>query len=375
MGPAPAQLAHLDDLEIPARDTLEHLMARAPQPESVLARLCGSRGCYARCEFCSMVSFYDLDGAGMKWRYRSATNIVDEITQLTESHGVRRFWFIDDEFLGTPKEHGRRALDIAKLLLDRGLEIEWGFDARANGVVGLPDDGLDLLRAAGVRVVAMGLESGSQAALKRLNKGMQVASNWGAVERLRQAGIAHRFGFIMYDPGSTLNDLRLNLEFVRFAEPHRICNTGPFRLLNAEYPQPGTPMAIKLGIKSTTDEALSQQNKPNLTQDGLGYEFSDQRVARIRRMLHRFATDVVEPAMIPRPVDEPTLLSDIWWEGTNYLPQNVAAMSAFLDVHEWALTTLVESDSMPPEVESLFSERVEYHLNSARHVEQSTVTS
>lgn len=367
VGTAPSQIAELDSLEWPARDTLTHVLSRAPRPETVVARLCGSRGCYARCEFCSMVSFYNLDGAGMKWRHRSPDQVVSEIGHVVENHGVRRFWFVDDEFLGIPKEQGRRALEIARLILDSGIETEWGFDTRANGIAGLPADGLQLLRASGVRVVAMGLESGSQAALKRLHKGMQVKSNWDAVERLREAGIEHRFGFIMYDQGTTLEDLRLNVDFVRFAEPHRICNTGPFRLLNAEYPEVGTPLAIKLGIGSTTAEALSQQNKPKLSQDGLGYTFNDARVARIREMLFTFAQRVVEPAMTPRPIEEPFLLSEVWWEGTNYLPENVAAMSAFLDVHDWVLNSNVaDTDTaLPQEAHDLFEARFAQYLDTA----------
>lgn len=367
LGDAPSQLSDLDALGWPARDTLKHVLARAPGPEGVVARLCGSRGCYARCEFCSMVSFYDLDGAGMKWRHRSAHHIVDEIEHLVSTYGVRRFWFVDDEFLGTPKESGRRALEIASTVISRGIEIEWGFDTRANGVVGLPNEGPELLRESGVRVVAMGLESGSQAALKRLNKGMQVSSNWDAVRRLRKAGIEHRFGFIMYDQGTTLEDLRLNVEFVRFAEPHRICNAGPYRLLNAEYPEVGTPLAIKLGIDATTIEALSEQNKPKLSQSGLGYEFNDERVAWIRRELFEFARKVVEPSMIPRPAQEPALLSEVWWEGTNYLPENVAAMNAFLDVYDWVLTSdaAAHGGTLPSEASELYERRFSEYLAAA----------
>ncbi|HBX79129.1 MAG TPA: hypothetical protein DEG43_15915, partial [Acidimicrobiaceae bacterium] len=364
LGEAPAQIADLEALGLAARDTLQHVLSQAASPAAVVARLCGSRGCYARCEFCSMVSFYNLDGAGMKWRHRSAKAIVDEIEQLVESYQVSRFWFVDDEFLGTPKEHGERALAVAQRIIERRLDIEWGFDARANGVAGLPPGGPELLRSSGVRVVAMGLESGSQAALKRLNKGIRVESNRLAVERLRASGIEHRFGFIMFDPGTTMEDLRLNVDFVRFAEPHRICNTGPFRLLNAEYPEVGTPLAIRLGVGATTSEALVEQNKPRLSEDGLGYAFDDDRVGRTRRLLFDFAQTVVEGVMTPRPVGEPSLLSEVWWGGTNHLPENVAAMNAFLDVFDWVLSDLNPSEAreLPIEAHDLFANQFRAYL-------------
>lgn len=356
----PAQITELDSLPWVARDTLRDVLARSADPTSVVARMCTSRGCYARCEFCSMVSFYNLDGSGMKWRFREPCDVVAEMEHVVGKYGISRFWFVDDEFLGPPRDCGNRALTIASAIIASGVPIEWGFDTRANGVVALSDDGLETLRQAGLRVVAMGLESGSQAALKRFNKGMKVESNWEAVRRLREFSIDHRFGFIMYDPETSFDDLMHNIDFVRYAEPHRICNTGPFRLLNAEYPEVGTPFALKLGVGRTTDEAQRERVKPKLSASGLGYEFSDPRVGHLRKLLFVFARDVVEPSMIPRPPHESDLQADVWWQGTNYLPANVAAMTAFLDVYEWAVQSYdPDWGSRLPEVaESIFYERM-----------------
>lgn len=356
----PTQISDLDTLPWPARDTLRHVLDRSGDPGSVVTRICTSRGCYARCEFCSMVSFYNLDGAGMKWRSRSPLDVVSEMEHVAHEYGVSRFWFIDDEFLGPPRDAGKRALDIAAEIIASDLRIEWGFDTRANGVVALSDDGLSTLRQAGLRVVAMGLESGSQAQLKRFNKGMRVESNWAAVRRLRESGIDHRFGFIMYDPETSFDDLLHNIDFARYAEPHRICNTGPFRLLNAEYPEVGTPFAVKLGVQRTTSEAQQERVKPKLSSSGLGYEFADPRVGHLRDLLFRFAREVVEPSMIPRPLHESDLQADVWWQGTNYLPVNVAAMTAFLDVYEWAVRSYDPGwdEALPARAGSLFRERL-----------------
>ncbi|MCW2934347.1 MAG: Radical domain protein [Actinomycetia bacterium] len=356
----PSQIADLDALQWPARDTLRHVLDRGADPGSVVARMCTSRGCYARCEFCSMVSFYNLDGAGMKWRFRTPLDVASEMEHVAREYGVSRFWFVDDEFLGPPRDAGKRAIDIATAIVASGIQVEWGFDTRANGVVALSDDGLMTLRQAGLRVVAMGLESGSQAQLKRFNKGMKVESNWAAVRRLREFGIDHRFGFIMYDPETSFGDLLYNIDFARYAEPHRICNTGPFRLLNAEYPEVGTPFAAKLGVQRTSSEAQQERVKPKLPTSGLGYEFTDPRVGHLRNMLFRFARDVVEPSMIPRPLHESDLQADVWWQGTNYLPVNVAAMTAFLDVYEWAVRSYSRAwdDALPAMAESLFRERL-----------------
>jgi hypothetical protein len=331
------QIADLDALPQAARDTLLQVLDTYEDPATVVVRMISSRGCYARCEFCSMVAFYDLDGAGMKWRPRGVNAISDELKQIRETMGLRRFWFGDDELVGPPKVGIPRLMALAERIRRDVPGIEWGFDARANGIAALTSEQLTTLRDAGLRVVAMGLESGSQAALRRMNKGMDVRSNWRAIEALRAAGIDYRYGFIMYDPGTTLADLQQNLEFLDFAEPHRICNTGPYRLLNAEFPEVGTPLAKRLNIVTHAIDTTRVNNFPKLEERSLGYAFADPRISRFRRLCHAVASDVIEPKMIPRPVNEPPFRADTWWTGINYQPRNVDAMHAFLSTMGWLL--------------------------------------
>lgn len=336
-----AQIQDVDSLPFPSRTTLEQVIKHYDHPQKLLVRMIGSRGCYARCEFCSMVSFYSLNGQGMSWRPRSPENIVNEISGLVNLYGVRTFWFADDEFIGPPKIGVPRILKLATLLRQRHLDIEFGFDARANGICKFSIDQLELLREAGLRVVAMGLESGSQAALRRMNKGMDVESNWDAIRRLRAAGIEYRYGFIMYDPQTSFDDLRDNIKFLSFAEPHKICNTGPYRLLNAEFPEVGTPFFLRLG-KQTHDVNVNEvQDFTRVDELELGYSFTDQRVSRYRHLLKRLASEVVEPVMIPRAKNEPQLGADVWF-GINNASLNIAAMQAFLGCHTWLLDHIVE---------------------------------
>jgi hypothetical protein len=283
-----------------------------------------------------MVAFYSLDGQSMKWRPRSPDNILTELTDLVTCHEVRAVWFVDDEFIGPPHIGVPRVLELAGLILDSGLTLEFGFDARANGICALSVPEIAYLRRAGLRVVSMGVESGSQAALDRMNKGMNVEDNWEAVRRLRSASVEHRYGFVMYDPGTTLDDLRKNLEFVRFAGPHRICNTGPYRLLNAEFPELGTPLFRRLGKTAHDVNVDSTRDFPHVREHELGYAFADSNVSRYRHLLRQIASDVVEPVMVPRRLNEPHLGADMW-VGVNNMPTNVAAMHAFLGCHEWLL--------------------------------------
>jgi len=68
---------------------------------------------------------------------------------------------------------------------------------------------------AGLRDILIGLESGRDESLQRLNKMTTVAQNERALEILRNNGIEPNVGFIMFEPDSTLEDIRTNFEFLK----------------------------------------------------------------------------------------------------------------------------------------------------------------
>jgi hypothetical protein len=61
----------------------------------------------------------------------------------------------------------------------------------------------------------MGLESGNEEGLKLLHKQVTVEQNLRAVEILKQTGLLFEFGFMLFDPSSTLDSVRANLDFLR----------------------------------------------------------------------------------------------------------------------------------------------------------------
>jgi hypothetical protein len=71
------------------------------------------------------------------------------------------------------------------------------------------------MRDAGLYLVYMGLESGSEEGLHTLNKGLEVAQNKGAVRILKELGLMYEFGFMMFDPSTTFASIRDNVAFLR----------------------------------------------------------------------------------------------------------------------------------------------------------------
>jgi radical SAM superfamily enzyme YgiQ (UPF0313 family) len=230
-------LVDVDALPFPDRDLLPAVLARG-EPAAVYS----SRGCWARCSFCAVAAFYGL-GSGPRWRGRSPENVVEELSCLVRDHGVTRVNFVDDNWVG-PGEKGRqRAFALADLLERQPWRVEFMVSARPEDVE------IELfrrLRQVGLRRVFLGVESGVQAALDRMGKGITVADNLRALRILEEVGLEAVPGFILFDPGTTLGELEANLAFLfRTGILSRSFNSR-MDVLNRLEVYPGTPVEEEL---------------------------------------------------------------------------------------------------------------------------------
>lgn len=128
-------------------------------PNGVNAEL--SRGCTAKCVFCSETHFW-------KYRGRMATSIIDEIADLYFNHGVDVIWFLDSLVNGNLNQ--LRA--FAKGVVARGLDIHWTGYARCDGRMDL--EYFKDLKDSGCLSLSYGIESGSNKVLATMNKGVTV---------------------------------------------------------------------------------------------------------------------------------------------------------------------------------------------------------
>lgn len=192
----------VDDLDILPFPVRTEALFRLPE-----VNLLGSRGCYGRCTFCYVNSFY---GQGSPWRWRSPENIGEEIDGIISDKGARDFYFTDPNFFGPGPRGQERALRIASILKLRN--VRFGIEARVNDI---HDEVIGPLVDAGLRHVLIGLESGKDDSLKRMNKMTTVAQNERALRILRKHGIEPNVGFIMFEPDSSLEDIRINFQFLQ----------------------------------------------------------------------------------------------------------------------------------------------------------------
>jgi len=110
-----------------------------------------SRSCPLRCNFCSMYTVM-----GPRWRSRSPENVVQEIEFLYNTYQHRHFSIMDDNFTLNKS----RALEICRLIRDRGLDIQFETPNGLN-INSLDAELMDALVEAGMVRVALAIESGS----------------------------------------------------------------------------------------------------------------------------------------------------------------------------------------------------------------------
>lgn len=206
--PLRALIEDLDTLPYPQRDY---------EPPKVLGRvimpLLASRGCIRRCSFCSIHTFYRT-APGKVVRTRQPSEVVREMRALHEQRGVTVFLFQDDDFPLFGKVWRRWALEFVDALWRNALvgRVIWKINCRADVV---ETELFSRMQAAGLYLVYMGLESGSDEGLETLNKGITAAQNLRAVEILKSIGLMFEYGFMLFDPSSSFQSVRSNLAFLR----------------------------------------------------------------------------------------------------------------------------------------------------------------
>lgn len=198
-------IPNLDNIPFPARDTLDVILNKYG-----FASMITTRGCYGRCNFCSVDPFFSTFGP--KYRLRSWENVIEEMNFLYTNYGVRNFMFNDANFIGGKGRGFDRAKKIAEEILRRKWDIEFRIQCRVNDI---DEDLFTLLKEAGLTRVYLGIESGSQTILDRFQKDATVEENLRAIEILSKLEIFMSLGFIMFDDKINTKELNENLAFLQ----------------------------------------------------------------------------------------------------------------------------------------------------------------
>jgi anaerobic magnesium-protoporphyrin IX monomethyl ester cyclase len=169
------------------------------------ATIIASRGCPFRCTFCSEWPFW-----GGIWRSCDPEQVVEQLEIVVNRYGRKNVWFGDDCF----NVSGEHVAAICEGILQRGIDVNWYYEGRADFVVKYQEL-LPLMRRAGNRMVQIGIEASNDEQRAKLNKQLRTDTAEEAVRLLRQHDIVCQGMLMVGLPGDTPRLFREKVRLVQ----------------------------------------------------------------------------------------------------------------------------------------------------------------
>ena len=183
-----------------------------------------ARSCAFKCAFCR----YPILAGDL---HLTDVDVVKRELDEMESCGVKYVMFIDDTF-NIP---AKRFKELCRMMIKRNSHLKWLSYFRCANT---DQEAIDLMAEAGCVGVFLGIESGSQAVLKTMNKGAKVQRYIDGVRMINEAGIMSYASFIAGHPGETTETIQETINF--------ICETRPtFYSMEPYYHDTKVPIAKK----------------------------------------------------------------------------------------------------------------------------------
>jgi anaerobic magnesium-protoporphyrin IX monomethyl ester cyclase len=179
----------------------------------------GSRGCPYQCTFC-------MTNIRIKYRERSIDDLLDEMEWQIKTYNIEAFVILDDLFYLKEK----RVIEFCEKIKQRGIKTKFMCHGRVDKA---KVEIVHLMKEAGLLLLAVGVESGSQKILDAMQKGTTVEQNLKAFEVYNQVGI-NTFAFIIVGhPEETEEDRELTRQMLKTIKATNVA-------VNYYMPMPGT---------------------------------------------------------------------------------------------------------------------------------------
>jgi radical SAM PhpK family P-methyltransferase len=187
----------------------EHMVDYSLFPAAVhgeFTTLRTAKSCPFSCSFCGF-----SQRAG-KYKYLSVDLVERELDAIREIGGVTTLTFIDDTF-NVPKA---RFKDLLRMMIRNDYNFKWNSFYRSDHG---DEEAIELMAAAGCEGVFLGVESGSDAILEKMNKSARRKDYLTAIPLLKQAGISTHCNLIIGYPGETEQTVVETVELIETAAP------------------------------------------------------------------------------------------------------------------------------------------------------------
>ena len=276
-------LTNLDELpELPYhRVPMERYIHKNYLGDRTLAHN-SSFGCPFACSFCAVVAM-----SNRRWLAQSPARMERVMRHLVTTYGVDAIQMHDMDFFISEARTAEFSERTA------GLGLRWWALGRADTLMQYSDATWGKMARSGLKMVFSGAESGTDAALDRMNKGgkASTALTLEFVARLRRYGVVPELSFVLGCPPDPDQDVEMTFDFIRRVKQ---INPATEIVLYTYTPVPldGSLYTEAKRLGFAFPETLEQWAAPEWEQlsmrRGDGIPWMDRPAGNIRRRVRNF---------------------------------------------------------------------------------------
>jgi len=173
--------------------------ALPPQHRSRVMPTMASIGCPHKCKFC--------DYSSIKLHYKPLDLLREELKNLNACEDVKTVWFVDDNFLFNKK----KIIEFCNMWLEQRFRLTWYGLMRLSSI---DEETVELLSRTGLKMVLLGIESGSQRILDNMNKRATIEQYRQGFSLLAKYGIRAKILILVGFPGENDESLKETIDFI-----------------------------------------------------------------------------------------------------------------------------------------------------------------
>ncbi len=159
-----------------------------------------SRGCPYHCVYCHSIF-------GKKFRFRTPESVIDEIKYLVNVHNVDEIMIYDDIF----NLDRKRVKTICNLIISNNIKIKISFPNAIRGDL-LDEEVIELLKRAGVYILTIAIETGSERLQKLVKKNINLPKIQKIIDIAYEKDIALKAFFMIGFPTETKEEIEKTIK-------------------------------------------------------------------------------------------------------------------------------------------------------------------
>ncbi|HOK40463.1 MAG TPA: radical SAM protein [bacterium] len=198
-----------------------------------------SEGCPWNCGFCANKTMYKS-----RWFGYPVEPILRDIKYIINKTNLNNISFVDTNMFVDKK----RIINFAEELIKQNIDIKWLASGRIDQFLNYSSDELKLIASSGLTTLLLGLESGSQRLLNKMNKNINVNKYLKGIEYLNSFNIKFAGLFMIGLPTETEEEMEETFNLMRIINDYQ---NGSI-ILAIYTPYPGSEMfkeCVELGFE------------------------------------------------------------------------------------------------------------------------------